>query len=58
MFLAELRQEEGTVVHCKCCNTNAVRVDGVGALADLDKITGVMIMDTIDEVCLQALLDI
>jgi hypothetical protein len=58
MFLTELRQEEGTVVHCKFCNTNAVRVEGVGALADLDKITAVTIMDTIEKVILQALLDI
>ena len=57
MCLTELRQEEGAVAHCKFCNTNAVRVEGVEALADLDKVTAVMIMDTIDEVSLQALLD-
>ena len=57
MFLTELRQEEGAVVHCKCCNTNAARVEGVDTLADLDKVTAVTIMDTIDEVCLQPFID-
>lgn len=51
IFLTELRQEEGAVVHCKCCNTDVVRVEGVDVLADLDKVTAITIMDTIGEVC-------
>jgi hypothetical protein len=50
MFLTELLREEGTVVHCRCCNTNTARVEGVDSLADLDKATAVMILDTISEV--------
>jgi hypothetical protein len=58
MFLTELRREEGAIVHCKCCNTDAVCVEGIDALADLDKVTAVTMMETIDEVCSQAVLDI
>ena len=48
--LTDLRNEDGAVVHCKCCDTNVARVDGVAILADLDKASNVMILDTIDQV--------
>ena len=46
------------MVYCRCCNTNAVRVEGVDTLADLDKVTSVVILDTIDEVSLRYPYDI
>lgn len=48
-FLAELVQE-GIVVHCRCCNTDTARVQGVTCLADLDKPSVVALIDTIDGV--------
>jgi hypothetical protein len=49
-FLAELLREDGTVVHCRCCDTNVARVQGVTCLVDLDKPSEVTLIDTIDEV--------
>jgi hypothetical protein len=46
--LTQLRQSEGVVVRCLSCNADVARVEGIDCLADLDKVTAVTMLDTID----------
>jgi len=49
--LCLLRHSDGAaIVRCLCCNIDVARVDGIDTLGDLDKVTAVTMLDTVDMV--------
>jgi hypothetical protein len=46
--LTQLRHSDGVIVRCLSCNTDVARVEGIDALADLDKVAAVTMLETID----------
>ena len=50
--LTQLQHRDGAVVRCLGCNTDVARVEGIDALADLDKVTAVTMLETIDLVAI------